>query len=477
MWLRQVVPSGRPMIRYPAAANSWSLVPMNSVSNAEASALDDTGTFYLKKGVYIVWGSLSGTTTTVQAAIATCQANALVLDIKLVLLWTMASVKGDSTFVGSIEVPDDGSGGSSLGIYQFNNGFGPSQAVSTGLSEVYASLLLIEQSCACPPLQFVTGQAFLNAAFVQLPLSTWTSFYLNVISVFGGGSTSPEPPPGVSLEAPTQTSFHVPAGTYFVAGLVMSNLLGGVCALSLKSESQSFRAEDLLLESAGGCTDNPEFLGVVSVPDDGSGGSDLVVWGFPLGRYFGTQLPTGAPQIYVQLTFSQVAAPAPLPPLPVCRPFVPLCEYFSVYQAFPNGQQPTVFAFSGSAYAQLPSTFVSGLPGACELPELRSGCVLLPAGTWFVRGVTSGSSGRQPAAALLGLVSDPGAPAFQPDEVLLQSTNSFGGNMHFSGVVQVPQASWVSLFSTYVVTQGFGFPIKGSGLPELYTQLGFLRKA
>jgi hypothetical protein len=476
MWLQQVVPSGRPMIRYPAAANSWSLVPMNSVSNAEPSALDDNGTFYLKKGVYIAQGSVTGTTRAVQAAIATVQGNPLVLDIQLVLLWTMASLSGSSIFVGLFEVPDDGSGGSSLGIYQYNTGFGPSQAVSTGLSEVYASLLLIEQGCTCPPLQFAMGQAFLNQAPIPLPLSTWTSFYLNLIASLGGGARSTEPPAGVSLEAPLQTSFRVPAGTYLVAGLVMSNLFGGVCTLSLQSQSQAFRAEDVLLESAGGSRGDPEFFGVVSVPDDGSGGSELVVWGFPLGRIFGTQIQTGAPQFYVQFAISQVAGPAQLPPLPVCRPFVPLCEYFSVYQAFPNGQQPTVFAFSGSAYAQLPSTFVSGLPGARELPELRSGCVLLPAGTWYVKGVTSGPAGRQPAAALLGLVSDPGAPAFQPDEVLLQSTNAFGGNMQFSGVVQVTQASWVSLFSTYVVGQSYGFPVTGSGLPELYSQLGFVRK-
>lgn len=453
----------------------WALVPMNRAANAdEGGRLEDDGTFYLPVGRYIVLGSVTGNTNGVQASIAPIFQNPLTLDVQATLLSSVASLNGACIFSGTVDVPDDGSGGALLGVYQAVGPGLSNFSVAAGLPEVYASLLFLRHSCVQPPLEFTVSQEFpASNKPLQVPIKAWSPLFLNIVKSPNNGPA----PPGVFISATTGKSFHVPAGTYVVSGLVMSNLYGAVCALAVLDPEKTYPIDNLLLESFGGCTGNCEFLGVVVVPDDGSGGSDLVVLGYPLTRGFGAQIFSELDCIYVTLGFSRVDGALRAAP---CSPFTPLPDFFSVYQALPSGNNPPLLQFSGSTYAHLPLTLASGAPPVrgkevALVPSLLNGSFRLPQGTWIVRGGACGSGGRQPTGALLAIVDSPDAPALNVDNVLVQATNAFGDNMEIIGIVEAPAPKWVGLFVSYNAGQRYGFNIN-SGLPEIYSQVSFIRK-
>lgn len=474
MWVRQVKKNNQPMFRYPANGLNWALVPMNRVSYGDASALRDCGTFFLKAGLYAVVGAVSGTTTRVQAALVPVSGNPLQVDIGQILAASTGSFAGANNFVASFEVPDDGSGGSVLGLYQFFTP-GPNTAVNVGISEVYASVLFLPQLCPQPPLQFAAGQRVNTSTQPQqVTKQAWNSFYLTDLKDFNQNT-----PAGTFLVPPNETSFYLNTGLYLVIGIVMSNLYQGSCALAVDGLDQAFLpAEgDLLLQSSSGVTQGDQhFQGVVSVPNDSTGGSKLKILGYPVTRdQFGTSVGSGLPNIYVNLAFVSLSNLAP-----ACRPFAPLPAFFSVLQTYPSGQDSPVFVDLGSSFSQVPLTTVVGPPPPVSptaavslLPSTEAGCFLLPAGSWYVIGTTPASAGRQPTAGALCSLTSLNQIYFDPQKILLQSTNAFSGNMEFAGVVVVPQSTWVCLFVSYKSGQKYGSAV-GSDLPEIYTQLTFL---
>ena len=474
MWVRQVKENNQPMFRYPANGLNWGLVPMNRVSYGDASALRDCGTFFLRAGLYAVVGAVSGTTTRVQAALVPVSGNPLQVDIHQSLADSTGSFSGADNFVASFEVPDDGSGGSVLGLYQFFTP-GPNTAVNVGISEVYASILFLPQLCPQAPLQFAARQR-VNTDTVpqQVTKQAWNSLYLTDLQDFNQNT-----PAGTFLVPPNETSFYLRSGLYLILGIVMSNLYVGSCALALDGPSQAFLPAEgnMLLQSSSGVTQGDQhFQGVVSVPDDGTGGSKLKILGYPVVRdQFGTSVGSGLKNIYVNLAFVSLNSLAP-----ACKPFTPLPSFFSVLQTYPSGQDPPVFVDLGSSFSQVPLTTVVGPPPPASpteavalLPSVEAGCFLLPAGSWYVLGTTPASNGRQPAAGALCSLTSLNQIYFDPQKVLLQSTNAFSGNMEFAGVVVVPQSTWVCLFVSYQSGQTYGSKV-GSNLPEIYTQLTFL---
>jgi len=459
------------MFRYPANGLNWGLVPMNRVS--DPSCLRDCGTFYLKAGVYVVVGAVGGTTAPVEAVIAAVSGNPLLVDLQRTFVVSTGSNSGGNNFVGAMTVPDDGSGGSVLGVYQ-NFTTNPNNAANLGVEEVYASLLFLEQQCQRPPLLFAAEQRILPAP-PQLTLRGWNRFYLTGLV----GLDNTASPAGSYLVSPNKDTFRVPAGLYLVVGIVASNLYQASCALALAGPDQSFLPPgDLLLQSSSGTTQGDQrFQGVVSVPDDGSGGSTLEILGYPVTRnQFGTQVNTGLSNVYVNVAF--VPLDSTVPP---CKPFTPLPPFFSVLQSYAPGTPSPVFVNTGGSFGQVPLTTVVGPSPAtfgsgpvALLPSIDAGCFRLPPGSWLVLGTTPGSNGRQPTAGALCSVRSRNQIYFDENCVLLRSTNAFGGNMEFVGVVQVPESTLVCLFVSYQNTQSYGAPVS-CNLPEIYTQLTFLQ--
>lgn len=483
MWLQQRVRSGQPMIRYdPVVFNpgagfqdptGWSLVPMNAVALGDAGRLQPDGTFFLDAGFYYVLGALSGTARTVQSIVAPVGQLPLAVDVvDPRSAASLASVSGEALFIGfGLEVPDSGPGGSLVGVYQAWHPTGLSSTVSSGMPEVYASLLFLKrESCLAPALQFAAVQAF--PSFVgplTVPLLSWSPLFLNKVQ-----TPDRQPTKEVFIVQPDSNGFRVPAGSYFVSGAVASNLNGAAGALVVKGASTNPLLERLLLQAFGGSNGNLQFLGIATVPDDGSGGSELQVCGFPRGRnQFGFRANTELANVYVGLTFLSIGTGD-------CD-VLPFRDFFSVVQAWPSGQNAPKLVSSATAYAQLPLTTVVPPPalptrGPFSTPRLLNGAFLVEAGTWYVVGATTGTAGMQPVGALLASLPDPEQARFEAENTLLQATNCFSGNMQFAGVVQLPTRTWVSLFVSYNAGQNYGYAVD-SGLPEVYSQLSFLRVA
>lgn len=430
---------------------------MNTLRQGQETWLKPDGLFFLPTGSYLVWGSLSGTNVTVQTAIAPINTSPLIFSVNDVLAQTPASRNGDNIFFDSIQVLDQGNGGSLLGIYQYSSGSPESiPVVGRALPEVYASFVFIPQSHPLPELS-LTQSSLTPATF---PDRTWTPLWLDASSNNQvAGEASPQ----------GGYSFCLGEGTYLVTGMVGASSSGSVSCIAVTDQTTSFSLENVLLVSAGGSRGDPEFQGVVEIP---KGGALVGVFAFCKQREtVGVAANSQIRQLYANLNFSPIATvPGSSRHVHCCHPLTPLTDNFVVSQTLPSGASPenSLLTNPNGSYRRVLLNSLSGLPSS----SLRSGAFLLPRGSWYVQGVTTGSKANM-GAALASV--DPNVGAFEENNIILQASNCIQDNGHLNGIISVQQDTWVALFTSVASNNNpFGDPLT-AGVPEIYSRLLFLR--
>lgn len=447
------------MLRYPRTAANWCLVPMNVVKQGPQDSLRSEGTFFLPAGPYLIFGTVAGSTGTVQCAIASVSSEPITFPFSGIVSQTIGSRVGDNIFFGVLQVEDQSSGGSVLGVYQYINGAIPNNAVGAGLRELYASLLIVPQFCQRPPLQLSVSQTGPSAT--TLPAKTWTPLWMNTVT---GSSQLQESGSSGAY------SFALPGGTYLVTGVVGASVSGGVACLATTGPSGAFDLSNVLLVSAGGSFGDCEFQGLVVIPAEGA---QVAVFAYLIANEaVGVATGSNITQAYANMNFSLIGdAQGSSSQLYCCPPLVPIPCNFVVSETLPSGTlpEPSNVTSPTTACRQVLLNTLVGLPSS----SLFAGTFLLPRGTWYVQGVTSGAAGRLPAQGVLARVGA-GSVIFEQEDVLLKGTDCFSANSHFDGIVTVEAPTRVALFTTYPATGvPFGTPIK-AGVPEVYSRLLFL---